>query len=102
MAKVVATMVRSAERSFRRAFAPGLAAVEGPYRNLSAGRRIAWLTDRELRTLNHHTEQIHALFGRGRPHRAGARLHEFTYVLAPVVERGRRVPAGSHRRGVRS
>lgn len=37
-AKVVATMVRSAERSFRRAFAPGLATVEGPRRNLRAGR----------------------------------------------------------------
>jgi DNA-binding transcriptional ArsR family regulator len=102
MEKVVATMVRSAERSFRRAFAPGLASVEGPYRNLRAGRRIAWLTDRELRTLNYHIEQIHALFGRGRPQRPGARLHEFTYVLAPIVEKGRRVPAGSPRRGVRS
>jgi DNA-binding transcriptional ArsR family regulator len=90
MAKVVATMVRSAERSFRRAFAPGLAEVRGPHRNLRAGRRTAWLTADELRVLNGYVERIHALFARGRPQRPGARLHEFTYVLAPVVEKGRR------------
>src|SRR5262245_46567271 len=77
MAKVVATMVRSAERSFRRAFGPGLAEAKGPHRNLRAGRRIAWLTASELRALNGYIERIHALFGRGRPQRAGARLHEF-------------------------
>ena len=90
MAKVVATMVRSAERSFRRAFAPGLAEVRGPHRNLRAGRRTAWLTADELRVLNGYVERIHALFARGRPQRPGARLHEFTYVLAPIVEKGRR------------
>jgi hypothetical protein len=98
MAKVVATMTRSAERSFRRAFAPGLADVQGPCRNLRAGRRTAWLTPAELRVLNRYIERIHALFGRGRPRRAGARLHEFTYVLAPIVEK--RVRTGSHTQGV--
>ena len=87
--KVVATMVRSAERSFRRAFTPGVAKVKGPHRNLRAGRRTAWLTADELRVLNGYVERIHALFGRGRPYRDGARLHEFTYVLAPIVEKRR-------------
>ena len=90
--KVVATMVRSAERSFRRAFVPGEATVEGPRRNLRAGRRTAWLTASELQALNKHLEAIHALFGRGVPRRTGARLHEFTYVLAPVISAGRRGP----------
>jgi DNA-binding transcriptional ArsR family regulator len=90
--KVVGTMVRSAERSFRRAFAPGEATVEGPRRNLRAGRRTAWLTAAELHALNQYLERIHALFGRGVPRRPGARLHEFTYVLAPVVSTGRRAP----------
>ena len=90
MNKVVGTMVRCAERSFRRAFAPGRATVKGPHRNLRAGRRTAWLTAAELRVLNRHIESIHALFGRGRPQRPGARLHEFTYVLAPIVQKGRR------------
>ena len=99
--KMVGTMVRSAERSFRRAFAPGLATVQGPHRNLRAGRRTAWLTAAQLRALNRYIEGIHALFGRGVPRRPGARLHEFTYVLAPVVETGRRARAASSRRGVR-
>jgi len=89
-AKVVATMVRCAERSFRRAFGPGLAAAKGPHRNLRAGRRTAWLTLDELRALNRYLERIHTLFGRGVPRRRGARLHEFTYVLAPILPNGRR------------
>jgi len=83
-------MVRSAERSFRRAYAPGRAEVDGPFRNLRAGRRTAWLRPRDLKVLNGYLERIHALFGRGRPGRTGARLHEFTYVLAPIVPKERR------------
>ena len=83
-------MLRSAERSFGRAFAPGLAAVDGPHRNLRAGRRTAWLTDAELALLNRYLERIHALFARRHPRTTRARLHEFTYVLAPIVQKGRR------------
>ena len=90
IATVVGTMARNAERSFRRAFAPGLATAGGSRRNLRAGRRTAWLTAAELQLLNRYLERIHGLFGRGRPQRHGARLHEFTYVLAPIVQRGRR------------
>lgn len=90
MAKVVGTMVRCAERSFRRAFAPTRATAKGPHRNLRAGRRTAWLTAADLRRLNRHIERIHALFALGNPRRAGSRLHEFTYVLAPIVRRDRR------------
>ena len=99
--QVVATMLRSAERGFRRAFAPGVAVVEGPRRNLRAGRRTAWLTAKELEVLNQHLERIHAIFGRGVPRRSGAQLHEFTYVLAPVVERGRRAKAQARPSGGR-
>ena len=94
--EVVATMLRSASRGFRRAYAPGLATVEGPRRNLRAGRRTAWLTPDDLRALNYHLERIHQLFGRGRPRRSGARLHEFTYVLAPCLPAGRRLTARHH------
>jgi DNA-binding Lrp family transcriptional regulator len=90
MVKVVGTMVRCAERSFRRAFGPERATAKGPHRNLRAGRRTAWLTAAELRRLNRYIERIHALFGRGRPQQPGSRLHEFTYVLAPIVQKGRR------------
>lgn len=102
MSKVVATMVRCAERSFRRAFAPGLATAKGPERNLRAGRRTAWLTAGELRELNRYIERIHALFGAGRPQRPGARLHEFTYVLAPIIEKRRARRERPLTRGVRS
>ena len=100
--KVVGTMVRTAERGFRRAFAPGMATAQGARRNLRAGRRAAWLTGKDLEKLNRSLERIHALFGRGVPHRKGARLHEFTYVLAPMVEQGRRAQAPSRRQGGRA
>ncbi len=84
----------------RSCLAPGLATAHGPRRNLRAGRRTAWLTARELQVLNRYIERIHALFGRGLPRRTGARLHEFTYVLAPMVEQGRR--ARTRPQGARS
>jgi DNA-binding transcriptional ArsR family regulator len=102
IAQVVATMLRSAQRGFRRSFAPGHATVQGPQRNLRAGRRTAWLTARELRVLNRYIERIHALFGRGVPRRAGARLHEFTYVLAPIREKRLRSSPRSRKSGARS
>ena len=89
-AKVVRTMVRSAERSFHRAYGPGRARIEGPLRNLRAGRRTAWLAPGQLAALNRCIERIHTLFAQGRPGRAGAELHEFTYVLAPIVPKRRR------------
>ena len=98
---VVGTMLRSADRGFRRAFAPGVSTVDGPRRNLRAGRRTAWLTPRELEVLNRCIERIHALFSKGRPRRAGARLHEITYVLAPMVQQGRRARAPSRPQGAR-
>jgi DNA-binding transcriptional ArsR family regulator len=101
-AKVVATMLRSAERSFGRAFAPGAATTDGPHRNLRAGRRTAWLTAGELLKLNGYIERIHALLAHGRAGRKGARLHEFTYVLAPIVESGPRARAISARKGARA
>ena len=101
IAHVVATMLRCAQRSFRRAFAPGAAVADGPYRNLRAGRRTAWLTAAEVRMLNRHVERIHALFGRGRPRRPDARLHEFTYVFAPIGK-GRRVRTAGGAQGGRT
>ena len=82
-----ATMTRSAERGvFRRAFrARARRTAKGPHRNLRAGRRTAWLTDAELANAEpaHRTDPCAV---RPRSSAAsGARLHEFTYVLAPMV-----------------
>jgi len=96
MSSVVSTMLRSAARGFQRAYGPGLAEIDGPSRNLWAGRRTAWLTPAELHVLNRYIERIHALFGRGRPQRRNARLHEFTYVLSPSLPAGRRLTLRHH------
>jgi DNA-binding transcriptional ArsR family regulator len=97
--KLVSTILRSAGRSFRRAYAPGRARTEGPHRNLRAGRRTAWLKPAELAALNRDLESIHALFERGRPGRTDARLIELTYIVAPIepkARRQRRRPPGRH------
>ena len=88
--KLVSTILRRAERSFRRAYAPGRAQADGPHRNLRAGRRTAWLKPRELAALNRALESVHALFERGRPGRRGARLIELTYIVAPIEPKTRR------------
>ena len=88
--KLVSTILRRAERSFRRAYAPGRARVDGPHRNLRAGRRTAWLKAGELAALNRIMESLHALFERGRPGRTGARLIELTYIVAPIEPKTRR------------
>jgi DNA-binding transcriptional ArsR family regulator len=88
-AKLVSTILRRAERSFRRAYAPGHARADGPHRNLRAGRRTAWLKPAELAALNRALESIHTLFERGRPDRTGARLIELTYVVAPIEPKTR-------------
>jgi DNA-binding transcriptional ArsR family regulator len=95
--KLVSTILRRAERSFRRAYATGRAQAEGPHRNLRAGRRTAWLKPDELAALNRHLESMHALFERGRPGRTDARLIEVTYIVAPIepkTRRQRRRPPG--------
>jgi len=88
--KLVSTILRRAERSFRRAYAPGRAQADGPHRNLRAGRRTAWLKPGELATLNRAIESLHAVFERGRCGRSGARLIELTYIVAPIEPKGRR------------
>ena len=97
-AKLVSTILRRAERSFRRAYAPGRAQADGPHRNLRVGRRTAWLKPGELATLNRAIESLHAVFERGRPGRTGTRLIELTYVVAPIEPKTRRQRKGAERR----
>lgn len=63
---------------------PELAQVDGPMRNLWAGRGKAWLTREELKEMNGLLNRIAELVAR--PRRGGARLHAFSYVLAPVPD----------------
>lgn len=94
---VVGTMLRTAERRFVRAFLPSVAVVSGGARNLWAGRTQGWLSDDDLRTLNHHIAAILRLLRSrrmapvvalaGPKQVAEPALHEFTFVLAPRVAR---------------
>lgn len=89
MVRVVGTMLSSAKRSFAHAFRSGLAQPSGPRRNLWAARFQSWLTPAELEEVNALLERLGVLLRRGAGGRkAKSRLHEFTYVLAPVAERG--------------
>jgi hypothetical protein len=95
VSRVVASMLRSANRDFRGGFRPDLAVVEGDARNLWAARMKGWLSDDDLAELNTLLNRILEVFHRreaaenaGRePHStkgAPPRLHSLTWVLAPI------------------
>jgi DNA-binding transcriptional ArsR family regulator len=76
----------SATRGFIRACKPEIATVEGPRRNLWMARWKGWLSPAELEEANEHLARLIELLR----HDAGSpvakrRLHEFTLVVAPVV-----------------
>jgi DNA-binding transcriptional ArsR family regulator len=90
--RVIAAMVRSAERMFRRAFHPDVAVVKGPRRNLWASRSRGSLSAAELVELNDLLDQVNSLMQSGRRDTGRGdgeerSLYELTYVLAPVVNR---------------
>jgi hypothetical protein len=95
VSRVVASMLRSANRDFRGGFRPDLAVVEGDGRNLWAARMKGWLSDDDLAELNtllnrilevFHPREAAGIAGR-EPHPAkgfSRRLHSLTWVLAPI------------------
>jgi predicted transcriptional regulator len=87
--------LRSAARGFVRACRPDVATVEGPTRNLWVTRWKGWLSNRELEEANAHLARlIELLRHRAGPVSAKRKLHEFTFVLAPIVLAGGEVPSG--------
>ena len=85
---VVASMTRSAERRFRRAFRPGRSVVEGPHRDLWAGRCQGWLADEDLEQVNAHLAAILEIIrARQRPSTGNAKRRELTFVLVPLADR---------------
>ena len=87
---VVAAMMRSAERRFRRAFRPGKAVVDGPHRDLWAGRCQGWLNDDDLEQVNELLATILQIMrSRQQPADDSAKRREITFVLAPLLERTR-------------
>ena len=96
VSRVVASMLRSANRDFRAGFRPDLAVVEGDERNLWAARMKGWLSDEDLAELNTLLRRIIQVFqpkedaeGESRASMGASRLHSLTWVLAPV-DGGRR------------
>ena len=62
VSRVVASMLRSANRDFRGGFRPDLAVVEGDGRNLWAARMKGWLSDDDLAELNTLLNRILEVF----------------------------------------
>jgi hypothetical protein len=86
--RAVGAMVRTSERTFRRAYRPG-AVVSGPRRNLWAGRARGALSQSELGEVNALIKRILTIMRSGRQDRkAGSRtkraFYELTFVLAPA------------------
>lgn len=91
IAGVVGAMLRSALRGFRQGFVPDLAVPSGRHRNVWGARAKGWLTAADLAEANRLLERLIALMKRGSVAGPGARrLHELTFVLAPMAPRGRR------------
>jgi DNA-binding transcriptional ArsR family regulator len=87
--RAVGAMVRSSERTFRRAYRPGTAVVSGARRNLWAGRARGALSQKELGEVHALIKRIVAILRSGRHDRgAGSRrnraFYEITFVLAPA------------------
>ena len=95
--RVVASMLRSAQRDFRAGFRPEVAVVEGEKRNLWAARMKSWLSEAELAELNRLLGLILELFHRADDQAGNGpstvpnsgspgmrRLHTLTWILAPA------------------
>ena len=87
--RVIGAMVRSAERTFRRGFVPGVAVVKGPRRNLWAGHSRGALSPAELAEVNRLLDRLNAVMRSGRRDRnrrrtANRSLYELTFILAPA------------------
>ncbi|MEM6274618.1 MAG: helix-turn-helix domain-containing protein [Myxococcota bacterium] len=82
VAATVLSMLRMTGRDFERTFIPDLAVVDGPQRNLWAGRSKGWLDDEELEQVHSHLAQLRRLLEQPR-RSSNQRLHNLTFVLTP-------------------
>lgn len=86
--KVVASMLRSAERDFRAGFDPQ-AVCSGRQRNLNASRQKAWLSKADVREINDLLLRLQELLSQSTPE-PGRELHSLTVVMAPIRGTARR------------
>lgn len=83
MDAVVSSVLRLAQRDYRRGLKDQAARVEGQTRNLWGGRVKGWVADEDLPRINALIEELQGIIRRGRPgpERRGIAL---AFVLAPV------------------
>jgi hypothetical protein len=82
--RVVASLLRLANRNYARSLEGGTALVEtGPGRTLLVERHKAWLSPTELSRLNRHVEEIRKLFASAGSRGRAGKLAAFTMVLTP-------------------
>lgn len=85
--ELVASMLRSARVEFDVAIGNAGCVVEGPRRELWAGRVKGWLTPSELEQVNQHLLQLGALLSKPRNARRD-RLYSLQFILAPSTMGG--------------
>jgi len=84
--RLVASMLRTANRNFREALARPEIETEGPERELWAARGKGWVTQAELRRANALLDELGQLLAQRRSPRRD-RLVSLTFVLAPARKR---------------
>ena len=84
--RLVASMLRTANRNFREAMARPDVVAEGPERELWAARGKGWVTEPELRRINALLRELGELTSQRRSPRRD-RLLSLTFVLAPARKR---------------
>lgn len=98
VARVVAGLLRTAERDFGRALRSGAAQGEGALRDLWASRLKGWVGDADLREINRLLARLSQLLQQPRDPRR-ERLVTLAWVLAPIDDRPlRRQPARAARK----
>ena len=89
--RLIGNVMRNAYQGFRRAFTSD-AIVEGPAREVWAGRKTGRLTDAEIEEMNNLIARMMELMDTSRrTHEPGGRLFSFTFAFVPQKRRGSRL-----------
>ena len=89
ISRLVASLLRDALRSFQRSLTPA-AVVCGNRRNVLSGRRLAWLTSKELGEINRLVRKTMKVMEQRRPRKSPAQLYSFAFALSPFAGHGTR------------
>jgi DNA-binding transcriptional ArsR family regulator len=91
--RLIGSVMRNAYQGFRRAFSSD-AVVEGPAREVWAGRKTGRLTDAEIEEMNKLIARMMELMDTSRrTNEPGGRLFSFTFAFVPQKRRGGRLRA---------